>query len=68
MTWCPSGSQELKASSSVKSNQALVQRNNNVPQLRRVLDEKAKEIKDQLIRATAHLKFAQPTSNSQFIR
>ncbi|XAR61140.1 Polygalacturonate 4-alpha-galacturonosyltransferase [Bertholletia excelsa] len=52
-----------------KSNPALVQRNNNVQsQPRRVLDEKVKEIKDQLIRAKAYLKIAPPTSNSQLVR
>lgn len=37
-------------------------------QTRRVLDEKVKEMKDQLIRAKAYLKFAPPTSNSQLVR
>ncbi|XP_057461594.1 probable galacturonosyltransferase 6 isoform X2 [Actinidia eriantha] len=52
-----------------QSKQTTVQHNQNVrSQTRRVLDEKVKEMKDQLIRAKAYLKFAPPTSNSQLVR
>ncbi|XP_052186385.1 probable galacturonosyltransferase 6 isoform X2 [Diospyros lotus] len=37
-------------------------------QTRRVLDKKVKEIKDQLIRAKAYLKFAPPSSKSQLAK
>ncbi|KAL7172510.1 hypothetical protein ACSBR2_032073 [Camellia fascicularis] len=51
------------------SRQPIVKHIQSIPsQTRRVLDEKVKELKDQLIRAKAYLKFAPPTSNSQLVR
>ncbi|CAL5353705.1 unnamed protein product [Camellia sinensis] len=51
------------------SRQPIVKHIQSIPsQTRRVLDAKVKEMKDQLIRAKAYLKFAPPTSNSQLVR
>ncbi|KAG5515015.1 hypothetical protein RHGRI_036151 [Rhododendron griersonianum] len=60
---------QLEKPSSEQSKQPTVPQSPDVrSQTRRVLDEKVKEMKDQLIRAKAYLKFAPPTSNSQLVR
>ncbi|KAE9460923.1 hypothetical protein C3L33_07158, partial [Rhododendron williamsianum] len=60
---------QLEKPSSEQSKQPTVPQSPDVQsQTRRVLDEKVKEMKDQLIRAKAYLKFAPPTSNSQLVR
>ncbi|KAA8550798.1 hypothetical protein F0562_002482 [Nyssa sinensis] len=52
-----------------KSKQRTVRHDQNVQsQTRRVLDEKVKEMKDQLIRAKLYLNFAAAHSNSQLVK
>lgn len=47
----------------------VVQHDQNVhSQLRKVSDEKIKEMKDQLIRAKAYLRLAPPGSNSNLVK
>ncbi|KAL6968239.1 polygalacturonate 4-alpha-galacturonosyltransferase [Sarracenia purpurea var. burkii] len=60
---------QLEKSSPEQSIQKTVQHNKNEgSHIRRVLDGRVKEMKDQLIRAKAYLKFAPPASNSQLVR
>uniref|UniRef100_A0A5B6Z9F2 Uncharacterized protein n=1 Tax=Davidia involucrata TaxID=16924 RepID=A0A5B6Z9F2_DAVIN len=52
-----------------QSKQTTVRHDRNVQsQTRRVIDEKVKEMKDQLIRAKVYLNFAPPNSNSQLVK
>lgn len=52
-----------------QSNQATVRHDQNVrPSVRRVTDEKVKEIKDLLIRAKVYLNFPPTGSNSHLVK
>lgn len=60
--------EKIKEREEVKYNQTLQDDPNVRSQLQKVTDEKVKEMKDQVIRAKAYLKFALPGNNSQLVK
>ncbi|OVA16240.1 Glycosyl transferase [Macleaya cordata] len=64
------GSEKNHTRSGVKgqSNQTIVGEGNVHPQFQKVSDEKVREMKDQVIRARAYLKFASQHKNSQLVK